>query len=284
MLVEAVSRFPEEAAGWWRLGNLHYQHNIARGHSTADSGRELERAVALDPNSVMPQIQLGWVKTVQGDEAGIADAVKIFPPAMQRSILAFTTGSQADRDSILASDGLCDGDKTTPVIYFLGFPDNYRNGIDFLEARLLCEEIPPADRAWTALTLAHLNAGIGRWQEAGKWFEEVSDSFRPFRLEYEALAWSLPFAPFDEDRIRELIGDLERWQPLVEPSYVDPEQSRHLQKRFNPNLKVHEQLRLYCVAALEIRLGDLAAALLQGNPASRTTQQKIPQTLMMMIC
>jgi tetratricopeptide (TPR) repeat protein len=46
----------------------------------------------------------------------------------------------------------------------------------------------------------------------------------------------------------------------VGPSYVDPEQSWLLQGRFNPHLKVHEQLRLYCVAALEIRLGDLAAA------------------------
>ena len=88
----------------------------------------------------------------------------------------------------------------------------------------------------------------------------MPETFRPFRLEYEALALSLPFIPVDATRIRDMIDDLEAWQPLDEVDRVDADQSYLIRQRFNPHIGVHEQLRLYCLAALQARLGDVAAA------------------------
>jgi tetratricopeptide (TPR) repeat protein len=259
VLMEAVTTYPNKPWAWLRLAQLHYNHNVMRGRSWMVARRELERVRQLDPHNLVSMALVRFIYAAEGDDAAIRSLLGDEPDRGGLSVLAFTSGSRADRDSIMTNHSPCGEGFAFFNLLILLYPDNHRNIIEFLEPHL-CAETKPADRAWNHLTQAHLYAGLGRWQEARRQFAKVPETFGPFQLEYGALALSLPFVRADEQQIREMIGALDKWRPLEESSFVDPEQFGILAGRFNPHIGVHEQIRQYCLAALYARLGEISLA------------------------
>ncbi|RKZ17459.1 hypothetical protein DRQ53_03475 [bacterium] len=263
-LLDIVSRYPRSPSAWMRLANLHYQHNASRGKPWWASRREFEAAEQLGASGT--GIYLSFVKTAAGNEDYMRELTADRTQGGAATVNAFTIGSQAMRDSVLTATAgqWCGSGFAWHNIYILVYPDNHHNALAFFEAHICDEDTAvrqrPADEAWLALTIAHLNAGMGRWEEARQWFDRVPVSFRPWRLVYEGLALSLPFIPASGEELGIMISELERWRPQENPVTVDPEQFGALEDRFNPHLGVHEHLRQYCLAALNARAGNIPAA------------------------
>jgi hypothetical protein len=266
ILLDLVSRYPSSPWAWLFLADIHYQHNATRGRPWWECRREYETVERIDPGNSLPLLFLSFVNIAEGDDDYIRELTADRSRGGVSTIYAFTIGSQAMRDSMLtAADGkLCGSGYAGFNVYLLIYPDNHHNILQFVEAHICPDDSEvrerPADRAWLALTLAHVNAGIGRWDTGRAWFEKVPAVFRPWGLVYNALALSLPFIPATEGELRRMIDELERWKPLGDPVMIDPEQLGILENRFNPHMRVHEHLRQYCLAALHARRGDESSA------------------------
>jgi tetratricopeptide (TPR) repeat protein len=270
LLVRAINTYPERTMALLRLANLHYQHNSSRGRSMVESGREFALVQEMDPRNRIPEVALQWVHYMQGNDEVIRAMVPYMPSPDGESLVAFTSGTPGERDSLLANVDYCGKGLSGFTLGVLTYRDNHHNVIELLEAQA-CPEAAEEDRAWATLTLAHLTAGIGRWETAREWFAAVPPALWAFRLEYESLALSLPFVPGDEERIREQLRLLEEWHPLDEPSRVDPQMEQIFRLRFDAHAFLHEHLRRYCQTALHARLGELTEAraalrLLAGLP------------------
>jgi hypothetical protein len=215
LLEDYVRRYPDDAEGWYNLGDSYY-HMTADQQGLYHASREqawsaLGRAAELDPGFSPFQIHLVDFAFAAGDSA-----------AARLAIDAYRAASGADNIYSSYWDAGFDilfGDEATirrGIAAALELPDSRRAlGLigrdfggdlvprEFELARALSANLSPA-QSFNLMASTLFRAG--RWQESGSLFAESEASVDPGQLGGQRLAWQMFFDLGDHEITHDLLS------------------------------------------------------------------------------
>lgn len=215
MLKEYVRRYPDDAEGWYNLGDSYY-HMTADMQGLYDASREqawsaLGRAAELDPGFSPFQIHMVDFAFAAGDSA-----------AARLAIDAYRATSGADNTYSSYWDAGFDilfGDEATMqegIAAALELPDS-RRALGLLGRQFGGDLVPRELELMRALSanlspaqsfdlMASTLLRAGRWQESGSLFAESEASVDPGRLGGQRLDWQMFFDLGDHEITHDLLS------------------------------------------------------------------------------
>lgn len=254
-----TAAYPEDAEGWYRLGEIQYHYNPFRGRNAIEARVPFERALQLDPTQEPIALHLMEIALYQQDYMAfdsLITHVKLEGGAALRrtAIRTFSAGNRHDIDSVLlalkaASDG-------TVNIAAHGLAQ-YLHNVDEAErvATIMTDPARPAPvRGAGLVLLAQLDVARGRWHSATKRFAQLDSISHGAALEYRALYASLPIMQVSPVELRTLRDNIERWNAAAEPNIDSYSAFLAIHNG------VHPIIRSYVIGLLSARLKENDAA------------------------
>jgi serine/threonine-protein kinase len=257
--------YPDDVEAWFHLGDLLFHSNPLRGRSAAEAREPFERVIRLEPEHVGALVHLVRIAGIGGrrDEMlALADRVIRASPggdqAMAMRALRVFAGDDGEAMAALAAE-LQDARAITVAIAFADVALYARNlpGAEMLARSFVQVARSPELRALCHILLAHLAAVQGRGDDARAELERA-ESFDPaWGLEMRGWFAALPRLETPEEERRRVRERIERWDAAAVPpsSFVIFAMHNHL----------HPAIRLWLLGLLDLRLGDMAAALARAG-------------------
>jgi tetratricopeptide (TPR) repeat protein len=235
----------------------------------------VERALYLDPQMNDARLHLMDIAAKERQFARfdtLLGALRTEGPIRlrPRAVLAFATGTPAQRDSALAELRAAN-DPTVIIsawgtgVYLEQLPDAAR-----IASLLLDGSRPPETQAFARGLLAQLSLGGGRWADAQRQLDLIEPLDPALAIEYRSLLSLAPFAPVSRDSLRSVRDALRRWDATA----VAPVAGSTSAIRIHNG--VHPLLRLYLLGALSARLADSAGARSAADDLRREAQAPLP--------
>ena len=253
-----VANYPDEVEGWYQLGDLLYHGNPPRGRSFAESREAFERVLALEPEHRGAMLHLMriamWERRVNEVDSMIRELLpRTQPPevAELEAARAFIRGDTAAQRAAVARlrdapDEVVRGTAMRVALYARDL-----DGAERISWLLLEPKRAPEYRAVGHLHLADLAVARGRWREALDHVDSVAPIAPVIALESRARILTLPFVGAPRELLQATHDTLDRWDGAAPPTTFP------IFAVFNG---LHEHLRVYYLALLRIRLGDLDGA------------------------
>ena len=269
-----VANYPDEIEGWYQLGDLLYHGNPPRGRSFAESRQAFEHVLVLEPEHRGAMLHLMRIAMWERKATEVDSLIRRLLPRTQPSEVpeleaerAFALRDTAAQRAALAR---LRGSQDEIVRVAAMRVALYARDLDGAEriSRLLLEPgRAPEFRAVGHLHLADLAVARGNWREALEHVDSITPIAPVIALESRARILTLPFVPAPRELLERARDTLERWDGAA------PMTRFPIFAVFNG---LHEHIRLYHLALLRIRLGDLDGAerdarrlaMLRGAPGS----------------
>ncbi|HEX6643616.1 MAG TPA: tetratricopeptide repeat protein, partial [Gemmatimonadales bacterium] len=255
-----TSIYPGDVEAWFLLGDLLFHSNPLRGRSAAEARGAFERALALEPDHVTSLVHLVRIAALEGEmeeAVELAGRVVALSPEgdevlAMRAFRAYATHDEAEivaviealRHARLASIALA----FTDVVVYAG---------DLAGAESLARELTGVARsdemrALFHVLLAHLALARKAPEDALAELRTAERLDRAWGLETRALFAALPFGGVPEAEAVAARDALAAWDAAkAEPSSFII---------FAMHNGLHPHIRLYLLALLEARLGNVPAA------------------------
>ncbi len=253
-----IANYPDEVEGWYQLGDLLYHGNPPRGRSFAESREAFEHVLALEPEHRGAMLHLMriamWERRVNEVDSLIQELLpRTQPPEVaeleaERAFIHRDTAAQRAAVARLrdAPDEVVRVAAMRVALYARDL-----DGADRISRLLLEPKRAPEYRAVGHLHLADLAVARGRWREALEHVDSVAPIVPVIALESRARILTLPFVGAPRELLQATHDTLERWDGTA-PTTTFP-----IFAVFNG---LHEHLRVYYLALLRVRLGDLEGA------------------------
>jgi tetratricopeptide (TPR) repeat protein len=258
-----VHDHPDEIEAWYQLGEVLFHRNGLYGESLTEARPAFEKVLSYEPRHFASLVHLARLEARAGRPERMNAFVQTFlslgkeSPARTlaiRALQAFGQGDAAGQERILQELDKAEG-ATLPIVFV--DVSLYGGSLDGAEriARLLARPDRPARaRAWGHLALAHLHVAHGRWSQAKTELGAASALDAWTSLEYRALLSCLPFLSVPRGELAGLREELLGLDPAVALRVGDP------MVFIDAHHDLHPLLRMYLVALLSARMGDLAGA------------------------
>ncbi len=255
-----TSIYPGDVEAWFLLGDLLFHSNPLRGRSATEARVAFERALALEPDHVTSLVHLVRIAALEGhrDEAlALASRVIELSPEgdevlAMRAFRAYATG---DAEEIAAVVGALRSARLAAIA--LAFTDVAVYAGDLGAAESLARELTGVARsdemrALFHVLLAHLALARKAPDAALAELRTAEKLDRAWGLETRALFAALPFGGIPQEEIVAARDALLGWDAsrAEASSFII----------FAMHNGLHPHIRLYLLALLESRLGDVRAA------------------------
>ena len=255
-----TSIYPGDVEAWFLLGDLLFHSNPLRGRSATEARGAFERALALEPDHLTSLVHLVRIAALEGnrDEAlELAGRVIALSPEgdevlAMRAFRAYATGDAAGIASVIEALR-----SARLAAIALAFTDVAVYAGDLAAAESLARELTGVARsdemrALFHVLLAHLALAKKAPAEALAELRNAERLDRAWGLETRALFAALPFGGMPREEIVAARDALQAWDAeRAEPSSFII---------FAMHNGLHPHIRLYLLALLEARLGNLPAA------------------------
>ncbi|HEU5049314.1 MAG TPA: BTAD domain-containing putative transcriptional regulator, partial [Gemmatimonadales bacterium] len=255
-----TSVYPGDVEAWFLLGDLLFHSNPLRGRSATEARPAFEHALALEPGHVTSLVHLARIAALEGNrEEALAHA--------ERVIALSPEGDEVLAMRAFRAHALGDADEIAEVIAALRSARLAAIALAFTDVAVYAGDLAAAESFARALTgvarsdemralfhvqLAHLALARGAPADALAEAAAAERLDRAWGLETRALFASLPFGGIGESEARAARDSLVGWDASRVPA------SNFI--IFAMHNGLHPHLRLYLLALLEARLGDLDAA------------------------
>lgn len=252
-----LAEHPTDVEAWSGLGEVRVHYNPTLGRPVREAIPAFQRVLRLAPSYGEARFHMLEFAAADGDVAGFDSLLaRVDPMSPQmhawQAARALAWGTPARRERVVGP--LEDAEEVVVGIAAARAAAHFRDldAAETLAGLLAHPERPEAWRAAGRILTAQLQLARGEWEAASVQLEAAQGIEPGWALEVAALATLLPFAPNRPQRLREIRGELE----LYDPSRLDPELVFFLATHAD----VHAQLRHYLLALLSVRLGDAEAA------------------------
>ncbi|HZO20752.1 MAG TPA: BTAD domain-containing putative transcriptional regulator [Gemmatimonadaceae bacterium] len=253
-----VASYPDEVEGWYQLGDLLYHGNPPRGRSFAESRAAFERVVALEPEHRGAMLHLMRIAMWERRATEVASLIGRLLPWTQPSEApeleaerAFALGDTAGQRAALSRLREAPDEVVRVAAMRVALYARDLDGAERISRLLLAPSRAPEFRAVGQVHLADLAVARGRWREALHHVDSVAPIAPVFALESRVRILTLPFVPAPREMLEAARDSLERWDgnPPLSTFPI-----------FAVYNGLHEHIRLYYLALLRVRLGDLDGA------------------------
>jgi tetratricopeptide (TPR) repeat protein len=255
-LLDQSPRNVEVLAG---LGSVLVYYNSLRGRRSQEAIPYFRRALEANPKYGEVRYHVLESAARAGDRDRFDRWLRELNPASDQALAfqalkAFRWGTGEDRERVRRS---LDAGTDEELVYATGRVAASIH--DLSGARTLGELLlrPHRQRElrWGGHGLfAALAFASGKWQEAKRELERTAEGEPEWSLEMEALFTLFEYVPVSDEDLKALRESLESWEPAA---YVEFSRPREL---FGPHSRHHQELRLYLLGLLSVRLDELDAA------------------------
>ena len=252
--------YPDDVEAWFHLGDLLFHSNPLRGRSAVEAKQPFRKVLALEPDHLAAMVHLARIAAIEGRRDEMLDLIARIlreSPEGDQALAMRALRAHAARDPEGIEQVVRDLDSARAVTVAIAFADValYSDNLDgaealarrFLEVARLSEL-----RALCHIQLAHLAAARDRWDQAWKELEAAQRLDHAWGLETRGLLATLPFAPADPARLRDLRAELGAWDTAaVPPSHFVV---------FAMHNDLHEVIRQYLLGLAALRSEELPEA------------------------
>ena len=255
-----TSIYPGDVEAWFLLGDLLFHSNPLRGRSAVEARGPFERALALEPDHVTSLVHLVRIAALEGNREEALDiaarVIELSPEGDEvlamRAFRAYATG---DDEQIRAVVDALRAARLAAIA--LAFTDVAVYAGDLGAAESLARELTGVARSDEMRALFHVllaHLALARRQPDAALAElRTAERLDPaWGLETRALFAALPFGGIPQAQVVAARDALFAWDA------TRAEQSSFI--IFAMHNGLHPHLRLYLLALVESRLGNLPAA------------------------
>jgi DNA-binding SARP family transcriptional activator/TolB-like protein len=255
-----TSIYPGDVEAWFLLGDLLFHSNPLRGRSAVEARGPFERALALEPDHVTTLVHLVRIAALEGNREEALElagrVIDLSPEGDEvlamRAFRAYATG---DDPEIRAVIGALRSARLAAIA--LAFTDVAVYAGDLGAAESLARELTGVARsdemrALFHVLLAHLALARRKPDAALAELRTAERLDAAWGLETRALFAALPFGGIPQAEVVAARDALLAWDA------TRAEQSSFI--IFAMHNGLHPHIRLYLLALIEARLGDLPAA------------------------
>lgn len=255
-----VAQYPDDAEGWYNLGEVLFHWNPRRGRGMEESVEPFARATALMGPQAESSSHLVLLRLLGGERATLVRAmdslVALTPAESPRRVSyavlrAIASGDKEEMaDALEGMVGHADGESIIAAWAVSNYTDRFTL-LDSLLERLTTPGNQRPSRAGALGLMAHAAVGRGDWPLARRRLDQLAVVDHATALETRAWLLGQPWvvAPREERLAARIALDAAR-----EESY--PPGAIHL----TPDAPQQRLLRQFLSALLALRVGDTAAA------------------------
>ncbi len=267
-----VHDYPDELEAWYQLGEVLFHRNGLYGAAFTESRAAFERVLSYEPNNFPSLVHLARIEAFEGRLTEMNALVDRFLTLGKestdrtlaiRALQAFALKDSVRENQVLGELESSDGPALAMAFLEVSLYARDLRGAERV-ARLLVEPSrPPGVRSYGQIALAHLSLARGKWVEARKELEAIA-SFDPWAsLEYRALFSCLSFLPVSRAQLSEIRDGLRGLDPKAAPRIDNPAVF------IDSHYDVHPLLRMYLMALVSARMGDVERAQLYAGEIGR---------------
>ncbi len=258
----ATDAYPDDVDAWFQLGEVLFHTNPRRGRPMSESRAAFERVLAFQPDDVSSLVHLARIAADEGDTAEVHRIVghilEVNPGGGRElemlALDAFVRGDSALEAEVIDRLDTAGASTLGLVMWAAGlYSGNPEAGLQVAE-RMSDPAHSEDVRISGLMNAATMLMAGGRWHEAVQQVGQIAAFDRVRALEFHGWLASLPFAPAslaELSALRDSIAALDLSNP---PHSDDPSVF------FSVHNDLHEEIRLYLLGVLSVRLADTAAA------------------------
>ncbi|HYB53686.1 MAG TPA: tetratricopeptide repeat protein, partial [Thermoanaerobaculia bacterium] len=271
-----VHDYPDEIEGWYQLGEVLFHRNGLYGSSLTESRTPFERVLSYEPNHFASIVHLARIEAFEQRLPEMNVLVSRFlglgkesPERVLaiRALQAFASDELAQQSQVLAELQASEGPGLAMAFLEVSLYDRNLRGAERIAGLLAMPSRPPRVRSYGHVALAHLSLARGKWAQARKELESIASSDPWASLEYRALFSCLSFLPVSRSELSSIRDGLARLDPSAAPRVEDPAVF------IDAHYDIHPLLRMYLLALVSARLGDIDGA---ERYAGEIERQKFP--------
>ena len=266
-----VANYPDDVEAAYQLGDVLYHGNPPRGRSFVESRVPFERVLAVEPQhrgALLHLLRLAMYERRQSDvKRLVGQAFRLSQPPDQaelQALLAYATDDTLAQSRAVDALAHAPDEVVRVTAMRVALYDGDLLGAERVSRLLLDEARAPEFRVVGHLHLADLALAGGRRRDALAHLDSVSGMVPEIGLEYRALHLLMPFLTVPRDELVNVRTALQQWNgdaPLTDfPMW----------RVYNG---LHGYIRLYLLALVNARLGELEAASALGDQLARSPAQ-----------
>ena len=266
-----VTNYPDDVEAAYQLGDVLYHGNPPRGRSFVESRVPFERVLSVEPQhrgALLHLLRLAMYERRHADvKQLVGQALRLSQPPDQaelRALLAYALDDSAAQSHAVDALARAPDEVVRVTAMRIALYDGDLAGAERVSRLLLDDARAPEFRVVGHLHLADLALAGGRRRDALAHLDSVSGMVPEIGLEYRALHLLMPFLTVPRDELVSVRSALQQWNgdaPLTEfPMW----------RVYNG---LHGHIRLYLLALVSARLGELEAAVTYANQLANAQAQ-----------